>query len=321
MKKKRFYFKLPVMVMAAMSVCMSFVSCNKDEVVEQQEEKVDPKRDKIIDTWTFHYYKQQGTYLIGNVGRQPSTWAVWHKDGPTFNVFFVQDGIITRAGTIDSNETSLSDEERESINLTYNVDVPPSIRRTSQYDYNVLAFSSSIDFTLTNGNIICQTDLIRDNFVYLWDVGYTSKTGSDIASNMYSKSLFTSEKVFIYNKTNDTISVRHKGFEAKEKWYYSKATVTFTPLLQTITNGTSVGEGVISEAIKIAPGDYGRVTSKYVPTGKRMTDAKLVLEIDGKEVKTPAESSNVDIRYGEYYCMAVKWNGESLEWVYDVTEE
>lgn len=320
MKKKRFYFNLPVIVMAAVSVCLFFVSCNKDEVVEQQE-KVDPKRDKIIDTWTFHHYKQQGTYLIGNIGRQPSEWGIWHKDGTSFNVFFVQDDVITRAGTINTNETSLSDEERESINLTYNVDVPPSIRRTSQYDYNVIAFNGGTDFTLTNGNIICQTDLKRDNFVYLWDVGYTRKAGSDIESNMYSKSLFTTEKVFIYNKTNDTISVRHKGFEAKEKWYYSKGTVTFTPQLQTITNGTSVSEEVISEVIKIAPGEYDRMTSKYVPTGKKMTDAKLVLEIDGKEVKTPAESSNVDIRYGEYYCLAVKWSGESLEWVYDVTQE
>ena len=51
-----------------------------------------------------------------------------------------------------------------------------------------------------------------------------------------------------------------------------------------------------------------------MPTGNKMRDASLVLEINGKEVKTPAVSSEVDIENGNLYVMGVLWDGNSLTW-------
>jgi hypothetical protein len=45
-----------------------------------------------------------------------------------------------------------------------------------------------------------------------------------------------------------------------------------------------------------------------------MKDARLILEINGKEVKTQPFSSDVDIELGQFYAMAVQWDGKSLNW-------
>ena len=176
------------------TLCLSFVGCGKDD------EK--PKRKKVIDTWTFHYYKQYGKYLVGNKDKTPVNYVIWHESGSSFNIFFVQDGIITPGGTVDSNETELTEEQRTSIDLTYDVDVPPSIRSDNQYDYNVIAFSGVN--TITDGNIVITTDLQRRPNLWLWDVGYTKKTGTDVEHNKYSKSLYTVERLAIKNKTGKT---------------------------------------------------------------------------------------------------------------------
>lgn len=295
----------------AILFALSTIGCSKDD------DK--PERKKIIDTWTFHYFKQPGTYLVGNPGRHPNQYVIWSEKGTSFNIFYVQDGIITPGGTVSSNETSLTEEQRTSIDLTYDVDVPPSIRRENKYDYNVIAFRGVN--TLTEGNIIITTDLKRDDYIYLWDVGYTSKKGSDVENNIYSKSLYTEERVIVKNKTSKPITVKHKGFETEEKWYCTKATVSITPQLQAIPKAVSQSGDVESESKEIQSHEYENFWSHYIPTGKRMKDARLILEIDGEEVKTPPVSSDIDIEYGKYYIMAVKWDGENLDWVYNVDED
>lgn len=291
---------------------LSIIGCVKEEKA---------KRKKVIDTWTFHYFKQRATYLVGNPDRHPSRSLYWKENGRAFTVFFVQDGMITQGGDFYSNETSLTEEQRSSIDLTYDVDVPPSIRRENQYDYNVIALGGYDSYTLTDGNIVIKMDLNRDAGFNLWDVGYTSKNGNKIEQNTNSKSLCTYEDVLVKNKTSKPITVKHKGFEADEKWYWTKATVSITPQLKAIPQGVSQSGEVESENIEIPSHDYAAIWSKYIPTGKHIKDARLVLEIDGKVVKTPPVSSDIDIEYGEYYTMAVKWDGENLDWVYNVDED
>ena len=298
-------------VLLTIAIAVLTIGCGKDD------EK--PERQKVIDTWTFHYYKQQGRYLVGNNNKQPYQYCVWNENGTAFNIFFVQDGIITPGGSVNSNETTLTEEERNSIDLTYNVDVPSSIRRENQYDYNVIAFRGVN--TLTDGNIVITTDLKRDNKVYLWDVGYTSKKGNNVEQNTYSKSIYTEERLLIKNQTDKLITVKHKGFETDEKWYWTKATISITPQLEVIPKGVSQSGEVESEILEIESNKNASLCSHYIPTGKHMKDARLVLEIDGKIVKTTPESSDIDIKYGNCYFMAVKWDGENLDWVYDIDKD
>ena len=299
MKKNRFLF-LPWLLVAAL--CLPLFGCGDDD--EKDEPDVPAERQKYIRTFTFDYFKQNGQYLVGFPERIPTCWLIWGTGKHSFMVYLVQSGKIYYTGWADSNENTDTEEERTSKSLTLNVEIPSNINRDMPYD--MIALLYNVDATLSNNRIVCNADLDRDNSIYLWN-----HTGA----NTGTYSLMTTERLFVDNNTTDTITVRHKGFDAKEKWYYSKATVSLSADMQATGQGSSTSEEVVSEPIKVAPADYSTIWSHYVPTGKKMTDVCLVLEINGKEVKTPPISSDMDIKLGEYYCMWVKWDGKNLEWV------
>ena len=87
--------------------------------------------------------------------------------------------------------------------------------------------------------------------------------------------------------------------------------------IKAVVDGKSIGTEVESPVLKVKAGKDDYILTRYAPTGKKMTDASLVLEIDGKEVRTPPASSDVSIENGIPYKLIVKWNGTNLEWDYD----
>ena len=289
-------------------MCMPMIGCSKDKE-DEPIENGKPEREKVFNTYTFNYFKESGHYLVGYSDRTPKYWVIWNNKGTKFLVYLVQNGKIYYAGWEHSNDTLLTDEECTSKALTFDIEMPSNISRDIPCD--MIAFTSNIDATLSDGQIVCNADLFRDkNGIYLWDHS-GAKAGAGIGRSYL---LTTTECLYVQNTTSDTIMVKHKGFEAKEKWYYSKATVSINADMRANAQGSSVGVDVVSEQIKVAPGEYGRIYSHYVPTGKKMTDASLVLEINGKEVKTRPISSDVDIEYSKYYAMVVSWDGNNLDW-------
>ena len=152
--------------------------------------------------------------------------------------------------------------------------------------------------------------------IHAW---YVADVGRGYASIAQPRYITTTESLLIRNNTSKTINVKHKGFAAKEKWYYSTANVKIVNSegIKAVVDGKSIGTEAESPVLKVEAGKDDYILTRYAPTGKKMTDASLVLEIDGKEVRTPPASSDVSIENGIPYKLIVKWNGTNLEWDYD----
>lgn len=293
-------------------MCMPIASCSgdddNDEPVPTPVDNGKAEREKVMRTFTFSYFKEYGRFLVGFPDGTPSCWKIWDKKGADFEVYLVQDERIYKAGWAHSNDTILTEEERTSKALAFDVELPTNINRNNPCD--MIALSYGIKSTLSDGKIVCNADLKRGGGFYLWDHS-GPKAGTGIGK---SYSLTTIEILYVNNDASDTITVRHKGFDAAEKWFFSTATVNISSDMRASGNGTSEATDVVSDAYKVAPGDYVAIWSYYVPTGKKMTDASLVLEINGQDVKTSPVSSAIDIELGKFYAMEVTWDGKNLQW-------
>lgn len=311
MKKiKKMYF-LAVRLLIALIIPLCFFNCGgSDDENEEDVVETPPVREMHIDTWTFSHFEIYGKYLIGFPTYNPSNYIIWGDD-TYFLVYLFQNNKIYNAGWAYANERKLKEEERDSINLTFDVEIPSNIDRTQEY--GVIALTSGNKSTLTDNKVICETDLTRGRTSYIWD--YEVKKSSLAEKRINSMPLCTVEGLRVYNFTNDTITFIHRGFECAEKWYYTKGTVSITHDLKTEPKGTSTIGDVSSSARKVAPGESGYLSSYYIPTGKKLIDACLILDINGKEVKTEPISSDIEIICGAYYSMTVKWDGKKLEWV------
>ena len=276
---------------------MPLVGCSSDDKDDEPE----------IRTYTFEFFKLYGRYQVGYPDFKPSCWKKWAKSGISFNVYLVHNGRIYDAGMIHSNDTILTDTERVSKSLTFNVTIPSSLSKEAKV--GVVAFCD-VEPSLSGGNIECNADLGRKGLIPICAYTDTSSVGNICKSH----ALTTVELVSIENKTSDTITVRHKGFDAKDKWYYSKAKVIVDANVKVTAKSTSVGQEVVSDVYKVAPGDAAKIWSYYVPTGKKMKDACLVAEINGNEVKTSAVSSDLNIELGQHYRMHCLWDGKNLKW-------
>ena len=275
---------------------MPFVSCSSDDDDEPETR-----------TFTFDHFKQNGCYLLGYPDWTWNCWNNWDKKGVSFSVYMVQNGIIYDAGQVHSNDTIISDEEKGKKNLPFDVEIPSTINKDAAFDVLAVCY---VESSLSGGNIECKVDLKRSGTMPLWDNPLPSSMQTDGKCN----SLSTIELLNFCNTSSDSVTIKHKGFDAKDKWYYSKAIVVLTADKKVNGYGSSVDEEVASREYKVASGDTAKIWSYYVPTGKKMKDASLVFEINGKEVKTQPVSSDVNIELGQFYVMAVQWDGKSLKW-------
>lgn len=242
---------------------------------------------------------QMRTFGVGMFGEIKGllSMCIWFK--------MVKSMMLVRCIT---NDTIFTGEETKTKSLTFDVAIPTTINKEGAFDVMALCY---VESSLSDGNIECKVDLKRNGTMPLWDNCQLSSMETDGKSY----SLSTNESLNVHNTTSDTITVKHKGFEAKDKWYYSKANVVLTADRKVSASGSSTGEEDVSRVYKVAPGHYVTLWSFYVPTGKKMKDARLVLEINGKDVRTQPISSDVNIELGQFYRMAVRWDGKSLKWL------
>ena len=303
MKKMKYNFMMGLMLMASMSLLS--ISCGDDE----EDDKNDNPKYSIarVDTYAISPNFEYGAFLVNHSQNRPELENSWSTKGASFHVYILQGNSFTDLGIISSKEKSIAESDTKKA-VHIEVSIPTSIDINKPYE---IVATGGIDSSLpSNSKIVCDAELNRGTtYCPSW---YIAQGGSSASSQ--SNYLMTYEILLIINNTSKPIKVKHKGFETKEKWYSTKSRLSITPSLSLETNVLSTSGDVTSEEQTINAGEYAYIASRYVPTGKRMTNARLVLEIDGKEVKTPAVSSDVSIENGNYYRMNVKWDGTSLEW-------
>ena len=251
-----------------------------------------------------------GYYLAGGDYKNPYLENGWPKSGSSFTAYLIQDGVIVSVCDVHSEEKELS-EENQKKPVTVNVPVPKDFEQDKGY-WVVLVDGAAK--SAKKGNTIQSTIPTKRGVGYI-PAWYMADGGAGFISMPSAMYLVCSECVYIKNSTSATIKVKHKGYVADEKWYYSDADVQITvnPYL-TVVEGKAGSSESVSEVIEINPGETGFILSLFTPNGKKMSNARLVLEIDGKEVRTEPASSDREIENGIPYFFRVNWTGAALEW-------
>lgn len=260
-----------------------------------------------VDTYAILPTFVYGKYLVNHPYNEITLDNYWGTGGVTFHVYVIQGSSFTDIGSLHTTETSIAAADKKK---PVHIDVPIPASIDVSKPYKIVAADKSTNPVLSNNKIVFDVDLKRGNtYCPGW---YVAQGGSSATSQ--SNYLITYEAVYVTNNTNKTIKVKLMGFDAMDKWYSKKGRVSINTSLDVETSVVSSSGETTSENVSINAGESGYIVSTYVPTGKKMANARLILEIDGKEVKTPIVSSDISIENGSYYRMNVKWDGANLEW-------
>lgn len=294
---------LPILMLLAAATIL--VGCSKDD---DEDKNDDPWASaQRIDTYAIEPCFVYGEYVVNHPNAHPYVENTWGENGSSFDVFILQGNMFTSIGQLLTKERTIASSDRKKA-VHLEVPIPAGINTNMPYQVVALCAPGSIE--LRNGNIVNTMEIKRgDLYCGSW---YVMQGGSGTSSR--SSYLTTMEVLYITNKTSQPIKVKHKGVDAKEKWYYSKATASITPSLTVVANGLSSNGDAESPEVEIEAGKEGWIEAIYIPNGKKMTDASIILEIDGKDVRTSPISSSVSIENGIPCFMSVKWDGKSLEW-------
>ncbi len=190
----------------------------------------------------------------------------------------------------------------------YGFTVPESFE-TDWYD--VLVIGNRDDAKIADGKVVCSGNLRRvagdDSYPCVFVKGQDNFGNSPVVMGELAQ---TYEVLYLENKSDKEIIVRHKGFDASPKWYYTEATIC--PEEKNVISGT-VAQDVVSDTLHIAPGDRRYFTSSYTPTGASFTSVQFIAEIDGKEVRSANRATaDTKIELGTCYFMYCYWDGKEL---------
>ena len=184
------------------------------------------------------------------------------------------------------------------------VDGSGQIDTNKPYDIYVLGGSWRYD----EDDVYYRTTLTRNKGFYSW----LKCSNRDINTKKQMTRCGTIECLYVINKSSAPIKFKHKGFDAEEKWYYSYAEVAIGSGKVTESEDGDA-EGDVQE-IPVYPTKKGRSCSSfYVPNGKKIQNAQLIAEINGKEVRSENRiSSDIIPQLNHVYAMFAVWDGEKL---------
>lgn len=233
--------------------------------------------------------------------------ALSYSFGSTVHSFVRQNG-----KTYDTGKAYVKKDDNISGGLMmysiYGIELPAAIEDNW---YNVLVISNPDDARLSDGKVVCSGNLKRlvgnDNSPCIFASGSDRfNTGPVIMGELAQ----VYEVLYLENKSDKEIIVRHKGFDAAPRWYYTEATIC--PEEKSVVSGT-VSSEVVSDTLHIEPGGRKYFTSSYTPTGAKFTDVQFIAEIDGKEVRSANRASaDTKIEVGTCYFMYCYWDGKEL---------
>jgi len=136
--------------------------------------------------------------------------------------------------------------------------------------------------------------------------------GRDI-SKVEFKHFTAYEILHVTNTSDEPIVFQYGGYEADELWYYYCYQIIFHNGVEIFGNDNYQGNGYGSQTV-IAPGETKDFLSCYIPTGKKMVNAKLRASVNGNEIySSNTKSSDVAIKVGNAYHLYATWNGKELK--------
>lgn len=224
----------------------------------------------------------------------------YFNDGAKETVLAKQDGKYVNLGSFDVVKTSTYGEEG-----LLEIDAYGKLNPIRPYDLYLLGGAARWD----DDGVYYRTTLNRNGIFSTWkklsSTALTSRVDQCIAG--------TCEILFVINKSGSPILFKHRGFEATDKWYHTYAEVS-------IDNGQVVASEDGTEAISdewaipvFSENNATAIYSFYVPSGKPINEARLIAEINGKEVRSVNSiSSDIQLQQNHSYAMFAVWDGEQL---------
>ena len=225
--------------------------------------------------------------------------APYTEDGK-FNVCAVQNGNVADLGKQAYKRT-----DNNGTAATIDIDLKGKINEDTAYDLYLI----SGNYSIFSGNIWSTVPLERSDKPTFF---YSRKNVSGPFS-ADAQICGVIESVYIINKSGKSIKFVQKPFIADEKWYYTKADINL--LDGSVRNAKTESEPTANtyEVYAHAEGQSFRISSSYIPNGKKIQNARLQAEIDGKIYTTENTiSSDLDLQMGHAYGMVVIWDGEKL---------
>jgi hypothetical protein len=255
-----------------------------------------------------------GKYVVGGKSNAPSLTNYWPTGGYSFYSFIFQNGKFTFTGVQTSNERNITGDATTG-NISVSVPVFGNIDLASPYTVVLADRSCTVD--IKEDRILFNADLER-GIKHASAYYVSSGVNKDLAPAAASF-LTATECVWVNNMTKQSITVKHKGFQGGGKWYNVKASLKATGGngVSLKPDSTSDAEEPSSAASTIKADDKGFILSQFVPNGSRMSNASIVLEINGKDYVSPPISSQVAFSNGEVYFFSLIWDGNSLSWLTD----
>lgn len=216
-------------------------------------------------------------------------------------VYVVQGGQMTERGVCAGAVSN----DYHTIDLKYNTDQAVNTSQTLDL------VATNVKLTYRNGQFYAPARLKRQGGAdWVWR---GSGKGARVTATT-DEFVGVGERCYVVNKTDRPITFRHKGFEAKELWYYDHAELGLDD--HTVSGGVAVTTdscSAVSEVLCFADNKWRTVDSFYPPTGAKISDATLVAEVDGQEVRTVNTlSSDLTLETGHVYAYVVVWDGQTL---------
>ena len=277
----------------------ALVSCSIGKI-ESRDDDDDGNSEKL--SWSFTMPSYNSNVIVDSDfsgGKGRLFFFAWDNDGKVF-LFAKQNGKMINIGRYPISSTS-------SDNTSFRIDLDAPDKLDTKVPYQLYGITGTSGYNVDDNELFCRVNLVRNNGT---DLTFSGQRGS---SSLQSKMPGTAEVLYIINKTDKPIQFTHKGFDVEEKWYYTKAEVS-------VEDGhlqkTEQGSEVVGKAKTIAAFNgtsFPQYISTYVPTGKKIQDAQLIAEIDGKEVRSENRiSSDITLQTNHVYGIYVVWDGEKL---------
>ena len=222
------------------------------------------------------------------------------NEGASKQVFVKQNGKMYDLGDFKV----VRSESDNSVGVV-SVDAKDVVTAGQPYDVYIVGGSYRYD----NNGVYFRRNLTRKGGFDSW----LKFSSSSIPKKADDKIDGTVEILYVINKSGAPIKFKHKGFDVANRWYYTYGEVSIdSGTVTEYENGKEV-EGEVREVPVFTGEDITSICSYYVPSGNKISNAQLIAEIDGKEVRSENRiSSDLTIQLYHSYAMFAVWDGEKL---------
>ncbi len=236
--------------------------------------------------------------------------AKWKEDDK-IQIFVRQNNVVYKVEQL----CSIYDIGSNGKTCSFMFSLPSAVN--AEKDYAVIGVTGVSTTYVSGSDVIAVSQLKRTAVEAngevaspLWFV--TTKSASSAGLQAQFRHLGTYEVLHVKNKSKSSMTFRHRGFEVANHWYKSSDnTVLSTSYNPSVSSAT--GDAESDKTITIAAGGSGRVLSWYIPSGAKITNAKLKATVNGKSVTTAdTKTSSATIERGRAYHMYVTWDGNDL---------